>query len=91
MAFSIMSGRRSRSSRTTSRSIWPIRCPAWGAFRVKSSSSAARSDWCCAHPGKILTIEELLLPPVLKTIADEVRGLILVRDHRMGKSTCLLR
>jgi len=36
--------------------------PAWGASASTSSSSAARSDWCCASSGQILTIEELLLP-----------------------------
>jgi len=43
-----------------------------------------------AIPMKILTIEDLLLPPVLRTIADEERGLVLVTGTTgSGKSTTL--
>ena len=43
-----------------------------------------------AIPMKILTIEDLLLPPVLKRIADEERGLVLVTGTTgCGKSTTL--
>jgi twitching motility protein PilT len=41
-------------------------------------------------PTKILTIDDLLLPPVLKRIADEERGLVLVTGTTgSGKSTTL--
>ncbi|MFQ5878210.1 MAG: type IV pilus twitching motility protein PilT [Acidobacteriota bacterium] len=41
-------------------------------------------------PSRILTIDDLLLPPVLKTISDERRGLILVTGTTgSGKSTTL--
>jgi twitching motility protein PilT len=43
-----------------------------------------------AIPMKILTIEDLLLPPVLRKIADEERGLVLVTGTTgSGKSTTL--
>ena len=41
-------------------------------------------------PIRVLTIEQLLLPPVLKTIASETRGLVLVTGTTgSGKSTTL--
>jgi len=41
-------------------------------------------------PTKILSIDDLLLPPVLKRIADEERGLVLVTGTTgSGKSTTL--
>ena len=41
-------------------------------------------------PSKILTVDDLLLPPVLKKIADEERGLVLVTGTTgSGKSTTL--
>src|SRR6202521_4024883 len=41
-------------------------------------------------PTKILTVDDLLLPPVLRKIADEERGLVLVTGTTgSGKSTTL--
>ena len=74
-----------------SRSTWPTACRASAASAATSSSSAARSAWSCASSRSASkTVDDLGLPQVLKTIAEEERGLVLVTGTTgSGKSTSL--
>ena len=80
-----------RSSGRPRRSTSPTASPASAASAATSSSSAAPSAWSCASSRRaIKTIDELGLPPVLKKIAEEERGLVLVTGTTgSGKSTTL--
>jgi twitching motility protein PilT len=56
------------------------------AFRQRGFTSLV----CRAIPNKILTIEELALPPVVRELAEEERGIILLTGTTgSGKSTTL--
>lgn len=65
--------------------------PGLGRFRVNVFSQRnSVSAVFRAIPYKIATLDELLMPPVLKKIADEPRGLVLVTGATgSGKSTTL--
>ncbi|MBK7295138.1 MAG: hypothetical protein IPI84_15635 [Holophagaceae bacterium] len=56
----------------------PIRCRAWAASAATSSTSGTVGLEVPRHPRKIYTIDDLMLPKVLKTICQEQRGLVLV-------------
>jgi len=91
MAFSIMSGRQKQKFKDHFEIDLAYSVPGLGRFRVNVFQQRGTVGLVLrVIPAKILTIEDLLLPPVLKTIADERRGLILVTGTTgSGKSTCL--
>jgi len=91
MAFSIMSGRQKQKFKDHFEIDLAYSVPGLGRFRVNVFQQRGTVGLVLrVIPAKILTIEELLLPPVMKTIADERRGLILVTGTTgSGKSTCL--
>jgi twitching motility protein PilT len=65
--------------------------PGLGRFRVNVfSQRGSVSAVFRAIPFKVLTLDELILPPILKKIASEKRGLVLVTGATgTGKSTTL--
>ena len=83
-------GQREKFKDTT-KSTSPTASPASAASAATPSSSAARSAWSSASSRcEVATIDELALPPVLKKIAAEERGLVLVTGTTgSGKSTTL--
>jgi twitching motility protein PilT len=91
MAFSIMSGRQKQKFKDHFEIDLAYSVPGLGRFRVNIFQQRGTVGLVLrVIPSKILTIEDLLLPPVLKTIADERRGLILVTGTTgSGKSTSL--
>src|SRR5213596_2313079 len=91
MAFSIMSGRQKQKFKDHFEIDLAYSVPGLGRFRVNVFQQRGTVGLVLrVIPAKILSIEDLLLPPVLKTIADERRGLILVTGTTgSGKSTCL--
>jgi twitching motility protein PilT len=91
MAFSIMSGRQKQKFKDHFEIDLAYSVPGLGRFRVNIFQQRGTVGLVLrVIPAKILGVEELLLPPVLKTIADERRGLILVTGTTgSGKSTCL--
>ncbi|HEV8122025.1 MAG TPA: type IV pilus twitching motility protein PilT [Candidatus Polarisedimenticolia bacterium] len=91
MAFSIMSGRQKQKFKDHFEIDLAYSVPGLGRFRVNIFQQRGTVGLVLrVIPSKILTTEELVLPPVLKTIADERRGLILVTGTTgSGKSTSL--
>ena len=91
MAFSIMSGRQKQKFKDHFEIDLAYSVPGLGRFRVNIFQQRGTVGLVLrVIPSKILTVEDLLLPPVLKTIADERRGLILVTGTTgSGKSTSL--
>jgi twitching motility protein PilT len=91
MAFSIMSGRQKQKFKDHFEIDLAYSVPGLGRFRVNIFQQRGTVGLVLrVIPSKILTVEELILPPVLKTIADERRGLILVTGTTgSGKSTSL--
>src|SRR5881296_2021415 len=91
MAFSIMSGRQKQKFKDHFEIDLAYSVPGLGRFRVNVFQQRGTVGMVLrVIPSKILSIEDLLLPPVLKTIADERRGLILVTGTTgSGKSTSL--
>src|SRR5713226_4564430 len=91
MAFSIMSGRQKQKFKDHFEIDLAYSVPGLGRFRVNVFQQRGTVGLVLrVIPAKILTIEELVLPPVLKTIADERRGMILVTGTTgSGKSTSL--
>ena len=91
MAFSIMSGRQKQKFKDHFEIDLAYSVPGLGRFRVNIFQQRGTVGLVLrVIPSKILTTEELMLPPVLKTISDERRGLILVTGTTgSGKSTSL--
>jgi len=91
MAFSIMSGRQKQKFKDHFEIDLAYSVPGLGRFRVNIFQQRGTVGLVLrVIPSKILTTEELVLPPVLKTVADERRGLILVTGTTgSGKSTSL--
>ncbi len=91
MAFSIMSGRQKQKFKDHFEIDLAYSVPGMGRFRVNIFQQRGTVGLVLrVIPSKILTIDELVLPPVLKTIADETRGMILVTGTTgSGKSTSL--
>ena len=81
----------SRSSSATARSTSPTRSPGLSRFRVNAfRQRGSVSIACRAIPYQVRTIEELDLPPVIRTLADEPRGIVLLTGTTgSGKSTTL--
>ena len=91
MAFSIMSGRQKQKFKDHFEIDIAYSVPGLGRFRVNIFQQRGTVGLVLrVIPAKILTFKELLLPPVIETISDEARGLILVTGTTgSGKSTCL--
>src|SRR5216117_1723784 len=91
MAFSIMSGRQKQKFKDHFEIDMAYSVPGLGRYRCNVFQQRGAVGLVFrVIPVKILTAKELLLPPVLETIADERRGLILVTGTTgSGKSTCL--
>ncbi|HEU5180873.1 MAG TPA: type IV pilus twitching motility protein PilT [Candidatus Polarisedimenticolia bacterium] len=91
MAFSIMSGRQKQKFKDHFEIDIAYSVPGLGRFRVNIFQQRGTVGLVLrVIPAKILTFKELLLPPVIETISNEVRGLILVTGTTgSGKSTSL--
>ncbi len=91
MAMEIMSDRQKARFEETREVDLAYGVPGLGRFRVNAFSQRGTISLVLrAIPYEILGIDELLLPPVLKKIANEKRGLILVTGATgSGKSTTL--
>ncbi len=91
MAFSIMSGRQKQKFKDHYEIDIAYSVPGLGRFRVNIFQQRGTVGLVLrVIPAKILTFKELLLPPVIETISNESRGLILVTGTTgSGKSTCL--
>ncbi len=91
MAFSIMSGRQKQKFKDHFEIDLAYSVPGLGRFRVNIFQQRGTVGMVLrVIPSKILSIDELMLPPILKTIADENRGMILVTGTTgSGKSTSL--
>jgi len=91
MAFSIMSARQKQKFKDNFEIDMAYSVPGLGRFRCSVFQQRGTVGIVLrVIPVKILAIRELLLPPILETIADEQRGLILVTGTTgSGKSTSL--
>ncbi len=91
MAFSIMSGRQKQKFKENFEIDFAYSVPGFGRFRCNIFQQRGAVGLVLrVIPAKIQTIRDLLLPPVLETIAEERRGLILVTGTTgSGKSTSL--
>src|SRR5438093_2081156 len=91
MAFSIMSGRQKQKFKDHFEIDLAYSVPGLGRFRVNVFQQRGTVGLGLrVIPATILSIQGRLLPPVLKTIADERRGRILVaRTTGAGSSTRL--
>ena len=91
MAFSIMSGRQKQKFKDHFEIDLAYSVPGLGRFRVNIFQQRGTVGLVLRIiPAKILTLDDLLLPPIMKTISDERRGMILVTGTTgSGKSTTL--
>src|SRR5262245_5856648 len=91
MAFSIMSGRQKQKFKDHFEIDIAYSVPGLGRFRVNIFQQRGTVGLVLrVIPAKILNFKELLLPPVIETISNESRGLILVTGTTgSGKSTSL--
>jgi len=91
MAFSIMSARQKQKFKDNFEIDMAYSVPGLGRFRVSVFQQRGTVGLVLrVIPVKIQAIRELLLPPVLESISDEQRGLILVTGTTgSGKSTSL--
>ena len=91
MAFSIMSSRQKEKFKNNFEIDIAYSVPGLGRFRCNIFQQRGTVGLVCrVIPARILTIRDLLLPPVLEKICEETRGLILVTGTTgSGKSTSL--
>jgi twitching motility protein PilT len=91
MAFSIMGGRQKQKFKENFEIDIAYSVPGLGRFRVNVFQQRGTVGMVLrVIPVKILSFDDLLLPPVLRKISDEVRGLILCTGTTgSGKSTTL--
>jgi twitching motility protein PilT len=91
MAFSVMNDSQRARFETTRELDLSYGVPCLGRFRINVFSQRGSVSMVCrAIPFDIKGMDELMLPPVLKKLAEEKRGLILVTGATgSGKSTTL--
>ena len=91
MAFSIMSGRQKQKFKENFEIDIAYSVPGLGRFRVNIFQQRGTVGLVLrVIPAKIFSFEELQLPPVLRSISDETRGMILCTGTTgSGKSTTL--
>ena len=91
MAFSIMSSRQKEKFKNNFEIDIAYSVPGLGRFRCNIFQQRGTVGMVCrVIPARILTVRDLLLPPVLEKICEEPRGLILVTGTTgSGKSTTL--
>ena len=91
MAFGIMSGRQKQKFKDHFEIDIAYSVPGLGRFRVNIFQQRGTVGMVLrVIPAKILNFQELNLPPVLETISEERRGLVLVTGTTgSGKSTTL--
>jgi len=91
MAFSIMNARQKQRFKDEFEIDIAYSVPGLGRFRCNIFQQRGTVGIVMrVIPGRILTVRELLLPPVLERICDEQRGLVLVTGTTgSGKSTTL--
>jgi len=91
MAFSIMNARQKQRFKDEYEIDIAYSVPGLGRFRCNIFQQRGTVGMVLrVIPGRILTIRELLLPPVLERICEERRGLVLVTGTTgSGKSTTL--
>ncbi len=91
MAFSIMSGRQKQKFKDNFELDIAYSVPGLGRFRCNIFQQRGTVGLVLrVIPVKIRTFQELLLPPILKTISEERRGMILCTGTTgSGKSTTL--
>ena len=91
MAFSIMSARQKQKFKDSFEIDMAYSVPGLGRFRVNVFQQRGTVGLVLrVIPVRILSIRDLLLPPVLESIAGERRGMILVTGTTgSGKSTSL--
>lgn len=91
MTFGIMSGRQKQKFKDHFEIDIAYSVPGLGRFRVNVFQQRGTVGMVLrVIPAKILTFEDLHLPPVLETISEESRGIILVTGTTgSGKSTTL--
>jgi len=91
MAFSIMNNKQKQKFKENLELDMAYSVPGLGRFRVNIFQQRGTVGIVCrVIPVKILNISDLNLPPVLESIADEPRGLILCTGTTgSGKSTTL--
>ncbi len=91
MAFSIMSARQKEKFKNNFEIDIAYSVPNLGRFRCNIFQQRGTVGLVCrVIPARILTVRDLLLPPVIERICEETRGLILVTGTTgSGKSTSL--
>ncbi|UCF69599.1 MAG: Flp pilus assembly complex ATPase component TadA, partial [Acidobacteriota bacterium] len=91
MAFSIMSARQKQKFKENFEIDMAYSIPGLGRFRVNVFQQRGTVGLVLrVIPVKIKAVRELMLPPVIETIANERRGLVLVTGATgSGKSTTL--
>ncbi|MDL1949810.1 type IV pilus twitching motility protein PilT, partial [Acidobacteria bacterium ACD] len=91
MAFSMMNARQKQRFKDEFEIDIAYSVPGLGRFRCNIFQQRGTVGMVCrVIPARIMTVRELLLPPVLEKICEETRGLILVTGTTgSGKSTSL--